>query len=530
MSEAPSLCPRKTAKHISHEHLSAEKIVLWLHPPIHNFLISSSQITLDERGGPMEILLKTLIVAIFTVLWETVIRHPVFALISIIKRKRSRKRLFNFQGDLYITKSILPLAPRPATRESDNQVEKAIERILQGKIAVQQGTPNLDLSNPYANLIIIGSTKYNKYAALLQQCYSTQFEYVFDIYEGEPAKEVLKIINQYGDEYVSSTDLENRNGDVAIDYGILFYAILKNGKRLIWISGIHGAGTLGVYKFLIENPSLLLNQQSQQSAKSWLLRIKHDREFEKETIEIVRGYELIGSADNCCPRDTHKKPKALICDFGNVIMLFDRSRTYRAIAHWLKIPLTEVQKQFEVKKDLRLRYERGEFENDEQFYEAIMELFGNPPEMTFALFSEFWGDIFWPNSRIIKVLESLKNQLVLVLLSNTNSLHINDVIEHYSDIVALFNDRLVLSYKEKLAKPDKKIFKKAIEVAGPDISPDQCVYVDDKAEYVNVANEMGMRGVVFFSYTQFVYQLRRMGLYIDVRFEGQEEIWANAQE
>src|SRR6185436_2731230 len=115
MSEAPSLCPRKTAKHISHEHRSAEKIVLWLHPTIHNFLISSSQITLEERGGPMEILLKTLIVAIFTVLWETVIRHPVFALISIIKRKRSRKRLFNFQGDLYITKSILPLAPRPAT-------------------------------------------------------------------------------------------------------------------------------------------------------------------------------------------------------------------------------------------------------------------------------------------------------------------------------------------------------------------------------------------------------------------------------
>jgi FMN phosphatase YigB (HAD superfamily) len=227
---------------------------------------------------------------------------------------------------------------------------------------------------------------------------------------------------------------------------------------------------------------------------------------------MIEDVELIGESKICIPRKIKQKPKVLICDFGNVIMLFDRSRTYRAIGHWFRISHKKVATIIEG-TTLRQKYEKGEL-NDKEFYNEVIALFKTSFEMPYELFSEFWGDIFWPNGNVIEALNLLQKEVKLVLLSNTNSLHFANVKEHYGDIVSLFEDRLILSYKEKIAKPDKRIFEKALQVAGADITFSDCIYVDDKVEYVNVANRLGMKGIVFYSYPQFVYSIRELGLYI----------------
>lgn len=459
-----------------------------------------------------EFLYHPLTLALFTLVWEFLLREPLLRLVTLFKTTSSRRKLFEYHGTLYITKSFVHI-PQATARESDNIIERSIEQRVRGEVQVLVEDPKHGLENLNANLIVIGSPRYNKYAEALQRHFATQFEYVFDLYEGEPVSRFLKILNQYGDEYLSAADLKNRRTREAIDYGILFHARLTNGKRVLWISGIHGSGTLGVYKYLIENPRILIDAPCPAggSGRSWFFRIKYDDKA-PDSFEMIKVIELIDRSNDCPPRRVVRQPKALICDLGNVIMLFDRSKTYRAIGHWLHLPVEEVRSKIQG-SGLADRYERGELA-DHQFYEEVLSLFKAGRKMSFALFKEFWGDIFWPNRRMIDALKVLKLELKLVLLSNTNNLHFTVVAESYGDVLGLFEDRLVLSFREGMTKADRRIFEASIRMAGKEVEAEDCIYVDDRPEYVEMASKIGMKAIQYVSYPQFAYSLRAFGVYV----------------
>jgi putative hydrolase of the HAD superfamily len=459
----------------------------------------------------MQIIIHTLTIAIFTIFWEVLLRHPALALISKLKRSSIRKNLLKFKGDIYISKSI-PMAPKPVVRLSDTEVEKDLENYL-NKSALIDNEPTFDIDNPNINLIILGSTRYNKHAQELQKKFSIQFEYIFDLIEGEPPKEILRLVNKYGDTYFSSVDLDKPEDHFAIDYGILFHAILNNQKRVLWFSGIHGIGTIGVYKYFKENPTFFAEKFNNENSTSLLLRVKYDPKH-RESMSMIKSVEIIGTADSCERRSVNK-PSTIICDLGNVIMLFDRNRTYRAIAHWLGRPQIDIKQIFDDNVQLRDDYEKGVISDDE-FFNSIIQALDAKGEIDFKLFAEFWADIFWPNKRVITLLKVLKSEYTLVLLSNTNKLQFQDLKKHYADIINLFDGKLILSYETKIAKPDEEVFQKAIRVAGNMIRASECVYIDDKSEYVEVAKRLGMRGIVYSRYAQLVHQLRSIGVYSDV--------------
>jgi len=459
----------------------------------------------------MHIIIDTLVIAIFTIFWEVILRHPALALISKLKRRSIRKNLLKFKGDVYISKSI-PNAPKPVVRLSDTEIEKDLENDL-NKSALIDNEPTFDIDNPSVNLIILGSTRYNKHAQVLQKKFAIQFEYIFDLIEGEPPKEILRLVNKYGDTYFSSIDLDQPQDHFAIDYGVLFHAILNNQKRVLWFSGIHGVGTIGVYKYFKETPTFFADKFNNEKSTSLLLRVKYDPK-QRESLSMIKSVEIISTADSC-ERRSANKPSAIICDFGNVIMLFDRDRTSRAIAHWLGRPEIEIKQIFDANIQLREDYEKGAVSDDE-FFNSIVKALDAIGKIDFKLFAEFWADIFWPNKRVMTLLKVLKSEYTLVLLSNTNKLHFEDVKEHYTDFINLFDGKLVLSYETKIAKPDEEAFQKAIRVAGNRIHASECVYIDDKSEYVEVAKRLGMRGIVYSSYAQLVHQLRSIGVYSDV--------------
>lgn len=56
-------------------------------------------------------------------------------------------------------------------------------------------------------------------------------------------------------------------------------------------------------------------------------------------------------------------------------------------------------------------------------------------------------------------------------------------------------DKLILSGDEKLAKPDKRIFKLAIERFG--INPDESLFADDLPANIKAAEECGIHGYLF---------------------------------
>lgn len=63
-----------------------------------------------------------------------------------------------------------------------------------------------------------------------------------------------------------------------------------------------------------------------------------------------------------------------------------------------------------------------------------------------------------------------------------------------------YTDGKILSYEEKLIKPDPKIYRRLLEKYG--LYADECIFIDDISQNVAAAQELGIHGIVFCDKTQ----------------------------
>ncbi len=85
--------------------------------------------------------------------------------------------------------------------------------------------------------------------------------------------------------------------------------------------------------------------------------------------------------------------------------------------------------------------------------------------------------------------------------------------ENEKDMDFLENvDGGIISYREKLIKPDSKIYQKIIEKYA--LTPSRCVFIDDTKENIVAARKEGINGIVFESYEQMLGDLRKLGVRI----------------
>lgn len=94
---------------------------------------------------------------------------------------------------------------------------------------------------------------------------------------------------------------------------------------------------------------------------------------------------------------------------------------------------------------------------------------------------------------------------VYVLSNFSEKLHneCGDKVDFLKDI-----DGYILSYQDKLIKPDDRIYQLLIHRYG--LVPDDCVFIDDKMINIEAARRNGMHGIVFTSYEETVYLLDKM--------------------
>ena len=95
-----------------------------------------------------------------------------------------------------------------------------------------------------------------------------------------------------------------------------------------------------------------------------------------------------------------------------------------------------------------------------------------------------------------------------MLLSNTNAIHFEMVRRTYP-ILRHF-DAFCLSYEVKAMKPDPKIYRAAVEMAG--CLPEECFYTDDIAAYVEGAQRIGIDAVQFEGAEQLQREMRARGI------------------
>jgi glucose-1-phosphatase len=492
--------------------------------------------------------------------WE-ILRKTGMLVHALIRKRNALSTLLDF--DHHVVLAATPPAgdeandPRGAydPGEAQAEVAAALARRIRGRFETDAKENSLKYSTSHQ--IVIGSPRHNGVADDLQRAFDLPFQYVVTTAAGGGRDRVFSIVTSQGDELTPSRDDGGEQDGERIDYGILFLGKLASGKKVLWISGIHDAGTRGVHDYLVRNAApihdALADPERDGDGLAWLFRVRYttgtddyatgtddcttgtdDATEARDTGDCakiaIRSTELLGGP-LAATRKTGAKPRALICDLGRVIVDFDRNRTYRAFAKRLGKPAEELRAQVD-RTDLAKRYESGAIDDDTFCDELAAVLGGDSHTLPRDFIEKFYGDIFSPIPEVVAALEYLRRQeeVPLVLLSNTCPLHFSWISDDCADAIGLF-DEAVLSFDVKILKPDPEIFQIALDkalaccsngsgngsakpVPATPATPADVLYIDDMEEYVETAKSLGMRGIVFRSYPRFVFWLRRAGLYV----------------
>jgi len=198
-------------------------------------------------------------------------------------------------------------------------------------------------------------------------------------------------------------------------------------------------------------------------------------------------------------------PTAFIFDLGNVLLPFSHQRMYAQVAALCGADAAAVRHAF-AHNDLAVRFERGacsepEFQSElEQRLKCSFDR--NALERSVA-------DIFDPDLTMLRFVDQLRQRgHRLVLLSNTNSVHVRWIASHYS-VFDKF-DECVFSYLAGALKPEPAIFSEAIRRAN--CAPAECFYTDDIEAYVVAGRTAGLDAEVFTSSDSFREHVLRRGI------------------
>ena len=129
--------------------------------------------------------------------------------------------------------------------------------------------------------------------------------------------------------------------------------------------------------------------------------------------------------------------------------------------------------------------------------------------LTFEQFCAAWNSALVPETILREELfAQLAPRYRLALLSNTDPIHVAHLEGHFS-FVRHFPVR-VYSCVAGASKPDAAIYARAIE--GACVAPQEILYIDDAAEFVEAGRRAGMEAVIFDGAEQLLEELRRRGI------------------
>lgn len=177
--------------------------------------------------------------------------------------------------------------------------------------------------------------------------------------------------------------------------------------------------------------------------------------------------------------------KTIIFDFGDVFLNLDKPATAR---EFKKLEIPHFSEEMLQQNQL---YEKGLI-SSEEFISGYCNSF---PKLTSEAFTCSWNAILvdFPKYRL-DFLKKLKqeNQYKLILLSNTNDIHIDWVkqnVPFFEEFRNCFN-AFYLSQEINLRKPDAEIYEYVLEKN--DLKPEETLFIDDTKENTEAAAKLGI--------------------------------------
>ena len=203
---------------------------------------------------------------------------------------------------------------------------------------------------------------------------------------------------------------------------------------------------------------------------------------------------------------TPTKPiKALFLDIGGVLLTngWDRQARRRA-ADLFNLDYQQLDERHHLTFDT---YESGKLSLDDYLKRIVFyeERAFSPLE-----FTKFIMEQSQPYPDMIALVSQLKQTYGLKLIAVNNEAREINAYRIRQFALDSFIDAFVSSCYVHLRKPDVDIFQLALDVA--QVEPEQVVYVDDRAMFVQVARTLGMHCLHHTAYESTVAAFRALGL------------------
>ena len=199
--------------------------------------------------------------------------------------------------------------------------------------------------------------------------------------------------------------------------------------------------------------------------------------------------------------------KLIVFDLGGVVVKYDWTIANNSFAKYTNLSPDQVMERL-IKSSINKDFELGRISAPD-FCKQITNLL--EAKMDMKTFAEIWCNIFSQNYSLVRLLRHMKGKYTLYLLSNSNELQFNFIKEKFPIIEGF--DKLILSHKIGMRKPDKEIFDYVLKVSG--LEAHEIIYIDDKKEFIDKAAEYGFNTIHYTSVAELEEYLKSMEVEVE---------------
>lgn len=190
-----------------------------------------------------------------------------------------------------------------------------------------------------------------------------------------------------------------------------------------------------------------------------------------------------------------QKLKNIIFDFGGVIIDINYQKSIDA---FIKLGRTDFENIYSQASQTQIfdKIDKGLISADD-FKRELKKLF--PEQVTIKMINDAWNEILIgiPAHRI-HLLEKIRHNYRIFLMSNTNTIHYEEYIREindnfgYDDLACLF-EKVYLSFELGMRKPEKDFFRLILQ--DNNLNPSETLFIDDSEQNLPPAQELGINTI-----------------------------------
>lgn len=196
--------------------------------------------------------------------------------------------------------------------------------------------------------------------------------------------------------------------------------------------------------------------------------------------------------------------KLLVFDMGHVFVDFEWETVCQGFCD--RAGITREEFTPILKHVGSLGYESGRA----QTADVLREINAKVPDLNLIEdeFHALWNATFRENEEMASLLQLLKKDRPIYLLSNTNDSHYT-YLERKHNVSRHFEE-LILSYLVGSSKPEEAIYHEVLTRSG--LKAEECLFVDDLAANIEAASKLGMNTIRFVGIADLKERLATFGI------------------